>query len=227
MYADEDLILISGLQHVAFCERQWVLIHMEQEWRENILTIEGKHMHEFVHEQGSESRCNIRTVRGLRLRSLKLGLYGVADMVEFHREDAVVVKNIGYASGRWIPYPVEYKRGRKRYDLVDEVQLCAQALCLEEMLEVPVLKGAIYYGQPRRRNVIEFSSQIRDEVSRLSMRARKLYEGKCIPQFTAGPHCKNCSLYEICMPETTLKDNSVKYVEKILKEISEYKGVIP
>lgn len=227
MYSDEDLLLISGLQHVAFCEKQWVLIHMEQEWEENPLTIEGKHLHEFVHEQGRESRGAIRTVTGMRLRSLKLGLYGIADMVEFHHDSSgVEIKNIANNGERWIPYPIEYKRGRKRYDIADEVQLCAQALCLEEMLGLPILKGAIYYGQPRRRNVIDFSLEIKDEVYRLCSKARKLYEGECAPQYNTGTHCKNCSLANVCMPNLTSKDKSAKYVENILKDILTYLGDI-
>lgn len=225
MYSDEDLLLISGLQHVAFCERQWVLIHVEQEWVENPLTIEGKHLHEFVHEQGSESRGTIRTVTGMRLRSLKLGLYGIADMVEFHRDNSgVELKNIANRGERWMPYPIEYKRGRKRYDLADEVQLCAQALCLEEMLGLTILKGAIYYGQPRRRNVIDFSLEVKNEVYRLCSKARKLYEGECAPQYTTGSHCKNCSLVNVCLPDLTITDKSVKYLENILKDTLAYQG---
>lgn len=153
MYADDDLLLISGLQHLTFCERQWVLIHVEQLWAENFLTVEGGHLHENVHQIGSESRGEVKLATGLYLRSSKLGLYGVADMVEFHRDDerGVVIPGFKDKTKKWLPYPIEYKRGRKRWDNADEIQMCAQAICLEEMLGCSVPEGAIFYGEPKRR----------------------------------------------------------------------------
>ncbi len=220
MFSDEDLLAISGLQHLTFCERQWALIHMEQVWSENVLTIEGKQLHDFVHEQGSESRSGVRMVCALRLRSLELGLSGVADLVEFHQSDeGVAVEGL---RGLWLPYPVEYKRGRKRYDLADEIQLCAQALCLEEMLGVSVKTGAIYYGQPRRRVVIDISQELRDKLYSLCSRARELLELKVKPLANVGRHCKNCSLVEDCMPDIIKNDRSEKYISAILRDIAEY-----
>ena len=218
MFSDEDLLPISGLQHLTFCERQWALIHMEMEWEENVRTVEGKQLHEFVHEQGTNVRSGVRMVRGLRLRSLMLGLYGVADLVEFHPHDNGV--KLPGLSGRWLPYPVEYKRGRKRYDSADETQLCAQALCLEEMLNVSVAKGAIYYGQPRRRTEIDLTADLREEVARLCSRARELYDSRQMPPGRTGRHCSNCSLEEVCMPNFTVKDKSAKYVANLLTELS-------
>jgi len=218
MLSDEDLLPIAGLRQLAFCERRWALVHMDQEWDENVLTIEGKQLHEFVHEQGTNVRYGVRMARGLRLRSLTLGLYGVADLVEFHPHDGEAV--LPGFSGRWLPYPVEYKRGRKRYDSADEIQLCAQALCLEEMLNVVVPKGAIYYGQPRRRSEIDLTANLREEVGRLCSRARELYDSRQIPPPRAGKHCSNCSLENICMPNLATKDKSAKYVTSILKELS-------
>jgi len=218
MFSDEDLLLISGLNHLIFCERRWALVYMEMEWDENVWTVEGKQLHESVHEQGSNVRSGVRMVRGLRLRSLMLGLYGVADLVEFHPHDNGAA--LPGFFGRWLPYPVEYKRGRKRYDSADEVQLCAQALCLEEMLNVVVPKGAIYYGQPRRRSEIDLTADLREEVARLCFRARELYGSRLIPPPRAGRHCSNCSLENICMPNLATKDKSAKYVTSILKELS-------
>ena len=218
MFSDEDLLPISGLQHLAFCERQWALIHMEMEWEENERTVEGKQLHEFVHEQGTSVRSGVRMTRGLRLRSLTLGLYGVADLVEFHpHDDGVTVPEF---SGRWLPYPVEYKRGRKRYDSADETQLCAQALCLEEMLNVAVPKGAIYYGQPRRRAEINLTADLREEVARLCSRARELYGSRLMPPPRLGRHCSNCSLENVCMPNLAAKDTSAEYVANLLTELS-------
>lgn len=217
-WEDEDLLSISGLQHLMFCERQWALIHMEQEWNENVLTVEGRQLHQFVHEQGSEVRAGTRMVRGLWLRSLTLGLYGVADLVEFHPfAEGAILPGV---SGKWLPYPVEYKRGRKRYDRADEVQLCAQGLCLEEMLGVSIPRGAVYYGQPRRRSEIELSAELRGEVERICHRARELYEARRIPPPRLGRHCLNCSLENVCMPQLAAKDQSSVYVRDILKEIS-------
>jgi len=218
MFSDEDLLPISGLQHLTFCERQWALIHMDMEWDENVRTVEGKQLHETVHEQGTNVRSGVRMARGLRLRSLTLGLYGVADMVEFHPHDGGAA--LPELSGRWLPYPVEYKRGRKRYDSADEVQLCAQALCLEEMLNVTVPKGAIYYGQPRRRSEIDLIADLREKVARLCSRARELYSSRQIPPPRTGRHCSSCSLENICMPQLAAKDKSAKYVANILKELS-------
>ena len=215
MFGDEDLLPISGLQHLRFCERQWALIHMEREWEENVLTVEGRQLHEFVHEQGSESRRGMRMVRGLRLRSLELGLYGVADLVEFHPSERGVP--LPGQSGRWLPYPVEYKRGRKRHDRADEIQLCAQALCLEEMLRIGIEKGAVYYGQPRRRSEVALSDDLRREVRELCRRARELFELGEIPGSKRGGHCKSCSLEAVCMPGLTERDESERYIGELLK----------
>ena len=140
-YSEDDLIMISALQHFAFCPRQCALIHIEQVWTESGLTAEGRIMHEKVHEEQRESRGAVRIECGIPLRSLRLGLIGKADVVEFHR--------IG--KGVWQPFPVEYKRGKPKPDHCDKVQLCAQAMCLEEMLSVPVPEGALFYGRTRRR----------------------------------------------------------------------------
>src|SRR5690348_6204744 len=140
MYSEEDLLPLSALQHLAFCERQWALIHLEGAWAENQLTAEGRVMHDRVHEPGIESRGDVKISRGLRLRSLRLGLCGIADVVEFHRrgrrEDATVANErvppdavrLPSVPGLWTPFPVEYKRGRPKSGPFDEIQLCAQAL---------------------------------------------------------------------------------------------------
>ena len=156
MLAEEDLLPLSALQHLLFCERQCALIHVEQLWDENLFTAEGRVIHERVHEQGGESRGNIRIERGLPLRSFRLGLVGKADVVEFHR----------VTTQRWQPFPVEFKRGKPKRDDCDKVQLCAQALCLEEMLATVVEAGALYYGRTRRRLDIAFDTGLRDETEK-------------------------------------------------------------
>ncbi len=220
MYDDSDFLLISGLQHLTFCERQWMLIHLEQLWAENILTVEGEQMHANVHEIGSESRGEVKLATGLQLRSEKLGLYGVADMVEFHRDDENGVPIPGFKDKRkrWQPYPIEYKRGRKRWDFADELQMCAQAICLEEMLGCSVREGAIFYGEPKRRTQIALTEELRGEVAAKCNRARLLASGTEAPNYKPGKQCKSCSMREHCMPEKTRNsDRSRRYLDEIFK----------
>lgn len=200
MFAESDLIPISALQHFAFCERQCALIHVEQAWAENRLTAEGRVLHERVHDAGSESRPGVRTARGLRLRSLALGLTGVADVVEFRPdEQGIAVPGL---RGRWQPYPVEFKRGRPKADRCDEVQLCAQALCLEEMLGATIREGALFYGQPRRRQDVTFDASLRGLVGELAARAQELIRSGRTPAAVPLTKCKSCSLFDLCQPAT-------------------------
>ena len=160
-YSEDEFLMISGLQHLTFCPRQCALIHMEQAWSENVLTALGEVMHERVHTAGAESRSDVRIVRGLKLKSARLGLTGVADVVEFHKVSPAPSDNCNAAppagqgvklpkrSGLWVPYPVEYKRGKPKPDNCDAVQLCAQAICLEEAFNVTLTSGALFYGQSR------------------------------------------------------------------------------
>ena len=219
MFSEDDLLPISGLQHLTFCERQWALIHMECEWSENVLTVEGKQLHEFVHGQCSENRSGVRMVRGLRIRSLEFGLYGVADMVEFRPSDEGA--EINGRRGLCVPYPVEYKHGRKRYDHANEMQLCAQAVCLEEMFGVKVPVGAIYYGRPKRRGEVEISDSLRAEFVSACSRMRALYEQENDPVPTIGRHCRNCSLSDECMPGVISGDKSKSYVDGIMRGLSD------
>jgi CRISPR-associated exonuclease Cas4 len=188
---EDDLIMISALQHYAFCVRQCALIHIEQVWQESGLTVEGRILHERVHEQEGESRAGIRIERGLPLRSLKLGLIGMADLVEFHK--------IG--KGSWRPFPVEYKRGKPKPDHCDEVQLCAQALCLEEMMGVEVSQGALFYGKTRHRHEVIFSQEIRKETEETAGKVRELLSAGKTPLPVFEKKCKQCSLLELCLPQ--------------------------
>jgi CRISPR-associated exonuclease Cas4 len=199
-YTEEDLIMISALQHFVFCQRQCALIHIEQVWDENRATAEGKIMHERVHEQDRESRGDMRIEYGLPLRSLRLGLIGKADVVEFHR----VGKDM------WQPFPVEYKRGKPKVDHCDKIQLCAQALCLEEMLSVFVPQGAIFYGRTRRRLDVIFDNSLRLETEETVDKARRLITAGLTPPPVYEKRCKSCSLIEECMPKTIEKKSSVK-----------------
>ena len=199
-YTEDDFIMISALQHIAFCERQCALIHIEQVWSESGLTAEGHIMHERVHEQDRESRRNVRIEYGLPLRSLKLGLVGKADVVEFRR----VGKDF------WQPFPVEYKRGKPKHDHCDMIQLCAQAMCLEEMLSVSVPSGAIFYGRTRRRLDVSFDDTLRKETEEAAEKAHQLIASGKTPPPVYEKRCKSCSLIEECIPKTIGEKSSVK-----------------
>ena len=185
--APDDALPLSGLQHLAFCPRQWALIHLEQAWEENRLTAEGRLLHERADLPSQVRRNDLRVVRGLALASRRLGLTGRADVVEFRPE----------------PYPVEYKRGKCKPTDCDLVQLCAQALCLEEMLNCPVPRGAIFYGEPRRRTDVEFTADLRLRTESLAVEMHRLYDARQTPAAQPEPHFQNCSLVNICLPQAT------------------------
>lgn len=199
-YSEDDLIMISALQHFVFCPRQCALIHIEQVWAESRLTAEGRIMHEKVHEEGDESRGSVRIARGVPLRSLRLGLVGVADVVEFHHVEGTV----------WQPFPVEYKRGKPKPDRCDAVQLCAQAVCLEEMLTLRVPEGALFYGKTRRRADVAFDEALRKETEEVAEKARQLIASGITPPPAYAKRCANCSLVAGCMPKAIAKQRSVK-----------------
>jgi CRISPR-associated exonuclease Cas4 len=214
MFPESSLLPLSALQHLAFCERQCALIHIEQAWEENRLTAEGRLMHERVHDQDSESRGDLYIVRGLKLRSLELGLTGVADVVEFHRVEIGGVKLSG-KKGEWQPFPVEYKRGKPKKDSCDEVQLCGQAMCLEEMLGIAIGSGALYYGSQHKRHDVEFGPALRSETVALAKRLHDLIDSGRTPRAVYEKKCEHCSLFELCMPEAGRADVK-KYMDEML-----------
>lgn len=190
---DDDLLPLSALQHLVFCPRQCALIHGEQAWAENRLTAEGRILHDRADSGEAETRGEVRIARAVRLVSRRLGLSGIADVVEFHPAP-------GEAGGRR-PLPVEYKRGKPKPHDADRVQLCAQALCLEEMLGATVPEGALFYAKPRRREAVAFTPELRDRVAALAARLRAmLQEPRLPPPLANDPRCAACSLVEICRP---------------------------
>jgi CRISPR-associated exonuclease Cas4 len=209
MYSESELLPLSGLQHLAYCERQWALIHIEQQWAESRLTAEGRQMHDHAHEQSEEWREEVRISRGLAVRSLRLGLSGKVDVVEFHSAPNAPRR----------AFPIEYKRGRPKPNRCDEVQLCAQALCLEEMLGIEVPWGAIFYGLPRRRKELNFSMDLRAETEKLAARLRSLYEAGVTPAAVYSPKkCNRCSLLKLCLPETAGEAHStLSYLARQVK----------
>lgn len=214
MYDENDLLPLSALQHFLFCERQCALIHVERLWAENRFTAEGRIMHERVHTADRKLRGNIRTEFGVRLRSLALGVVGQADVVEFHKIEA----NHGRAYG-WQPFPVEYKRGRAKKENWDRVQLCAQAICLEEMLDVEIPDGALFYGKTRRRREVAFDETLRAETEDAAHRLHALVASGRTPAPVYAARCERCSIMELCLPKTTGSQKStIDYIQKIVKE---------
>ena len=191
VFTEDDLLPLSALQHLLFCERQCALIHVEQLWAENRLTVEGRHLHERADGGGAETRGGVRTVRSLAVRSLRLGLSGRADVVEFHADPL---------GGPPRPFPVEYKRGRPKRDHSDRVQLCAQALCLEEMLAQEVPRGAIYHYASRRRREVVFDRALRSLTEETVQAVRRILLMGSVPPPVADARCPKCSLFDACMP---------------------------
>lgn len=208
MYSEDDLIQLSALQHFVFCQRQCALIHIEQVWMENLFTAQGRVMHNRAHEGKIESRGGDRIERGMFLRSFRLGLSGKADVVEFHKD-----------GDKFTPFPIEYKRGKPKRDLSDKVQLCAQALCLEEMLEVPVLRGALFYGKIRRRLDVEFEETLRAQTMDTAEALHKFIEAGITPLAEYSQRCRSCSLVDVCIPRVANSIHSVK--EYLLRETKE------
>jgi CRISPR-associated exonuclease Cas4 len=208
-YSEDDLVMISALQHFAFCPRQCALIHVEQVWRESGLTVEGRILHERVHEQEGETRAGVRIERGLPLRSLRLGLVGVADVVEFHKT----------GKGLWRPFPVEYKRGKPKPDRCDEVQICAQAICLEEMMDVDVPQGALFYGKTRHRHDVLFTETLRRETEEMARQVHELVASGKTPIPVYEKRCKQCSLMEVCLPKSLGRRRDIsRYLSGALNE---------
>jgi len=232
MYNEEDLLPISRLQHFLFCERRAALVEIEGIWADNLFTVEGTHLHQKVDDDVSpESRGGLRVTRGLLLHSFELGLSGKADVVEFHRlceeetaspsipgEKAAAIPLAGI-SGLWRPYPVDYKRGRLRHEEGFEAQLCAQALCLEEMLGVAVPEGALYYGKPRRRLAVVFDDALREKTKEAARRLHELIASGRTPQARYEKKCESCSMLSVCMPKITGSHRSVqRYMAQALAQ---------
>jgi len=208
MYTEDQLLPISALQHLLFCPRQCVLIHIERLWEENVLTAEGRIAHEKVDDGGAEIRAGRKTAFGLPLRSLRLGLIGKADVVEFFRDDA----------GKMAAFPVEHKRGRPKQKDCDRVQLCAQAICLEEMLGVNVKEGALFYCKTRRREDVVFNDGLRRLTEETAVRLHELIEAGTTPRAEYAKKCKSCSLVELCLPKVSSAKRSV---ERYLRTVGE------
>jgi CRISPR-associated exonuclease Cas4 len=205
MYSESDLLPLSALQHLVFCERQCALIHIEQVWSENQFTAEGRALHERTHSQTAETRQGRKKERGMPVRSLELGVAGMTDVVEFGETG--------------VPFPVEYKRGRPKKGNMDEIQLCAEAICLEEMLGKKIPEGALFYGKTRRRKTVRFDDLLRAQTKDAAVRLHSLLDSGVTPPPAYGPKCKSCSLAEICLPKVFSRGKKVgQYVIRTLEK---------
>jgi CRISPR-associated exonuclease Cas4 len=213
-YAPDELLALSGIQHFYFCRRQWALIHIERLWQENALTVEGRLLHKRVDNPfQTEVRGGTITARAMPVASYRLGLYGVCDVVEFTPSPNGV--RLPGRVGTYLPAPVEYKRGKEKLDACDEVQLCAQALCLEEMLPVAIPSGHLYYGETRRRVVVVFSAELRALVVRMAAEMHEYFSKGHTPRVKPGRACRSCSLADLCLPRLQGKVGlASKYVQQ-------------
>lgn len=213
----DEPIMLSALQHFVFCRRQWGLIHIEQQWQDNERTVSGNLMHQRAHdEQQVEKRGPLLVMRGLRVSSSTLGATGICDVVEFHqRPEGVALP--GY-EGLWLPYPVEYKRGAPKAHDADELQLCAQAMCLEEMLLCAIPEGSLYYGETRRRKTVRFSPEMRQRVVALLEEMRQYMRRGYTPRCKPSKSCNACSLKDICLPKLNRAPSVSAYIREHTKE---------
>nr|WP_243413490.1 CRISPR-associated protein Cas4 [Pseudoflavonifractor phocaeensis] len=208
---------MSGLQHFAFCRRQWALIHIEQQWKENLRTVEGDLFHHRAHDgQSRERRGNTLILRGISVSSPTLGISGKCDVVEFHADPNGV--SLHGEEGLWTPFPVEYKRGAPKAHQADELQLCAQAMCLEEMLCCTIPEGALFYGETRRRTAVSFSVELRSRVKELLEEMHQLYRRGHTPKVRRSKSCNACSLQELCLPALMKGSDVDAYLRQAMEE---------
>lgn len=219
MYNEEDFLQLSGLQHFKFCRRQWALIHIENQWAENARTVDGTILHEKAHDSEARESCGDRLItRDMRVFSATLGVSGACDVVEFHRRESGIP--LQGREGLWQPYPVEYKRGKPKSGTEDALQLCGQAMCLEEMLCCRITEGALFYGEPRRRERIIFTEELRQEVVGLLKEMHQLYARGHTPKVKPSKACNDCSLKDLCLPKLMRQRSVTQYLRDAM-EVSE------
>lgn len=216
-YREEDYLMISGIQHFQFCRRQWALIHIEQQWEENVHTMAGRLMHKKAHDRLlTESRKDVLITRALPVSSRTLGASGECDVVEFHRcEDGV--RLVGHR-GLYSVYPVEYKKGKPKISDEDILQLAAQTICLEEMFSTTIPEAAIFYGETRRRERVEMTEDLRDRVREMFREMHQYYERRYTPRVKRRKGCNSCSLQDICLPGLGKNVSVEEYVRRTLEE---------
>lgn len=217
-YKEDDFLSLAGLQHFAFCRRQWALIHIENQWADNLRTIEGNILHENAHDDGfTEKRGSIVVSRGMPVFSAALGITGVCDVVEFHQDPCGV--SINGWDGSWLPLPVEYKKGAPKEHRADEMQLCCQGMCLEDMLLCSIEKGYLYYGETRHRTEVLFDDELRQLVRETVREMHECYDRRYTPKVKISKRCRACSLANICLPKLCNKLSVSDYLDDRIGEI--------
>lgn len=216
MSKDEDFLQLSGIQHFVFCPRQWSLIHLENQWSENYFTITGEQLHEKAHSGDVEKRNNLIITRALYVFSNTMKISGQCDIVEFHADKNGV--NIVGWEGTWNPIPVEYKRGKEKEHNADILQLCAEAMCLEEMLNCEIKRGYLYYGQPKRRTEVVFTDETRENVRDCYKKMHEYFDRGYTPKPKKKNACNSCSIKDICIPKLEKVENVSDYIKNSLKE---------
>ncbi|BCP63644.1 CRISPR-associated protein Cas4 [Streptococcus suis] len=214
VYAEDDYLMLSGIQHFQFCKRQWALIHIYQEWAENEATTHGQFLHQKADNPYiKEKRKDFLVSRAMQVSSKELGLYGILDVVEFHKDEAGI--SLSGKRGKWIPTIVEYKRGKPKKDERDIVQLVAQTMCLEETLACKIDKGYLYYHSVNKKVEISISAELRQLVIELARQMHELYQKRDLPKAEYFKNCQLCSLVDICMPRLSKKSRSVaNYIQQ-------------
>jgi CRISPR-associated exonuclease Cas4 len=217
MYSEDDYLMLSGLQHFAFCRRQWALIHIEQQWADNYRTADGEVMHRNVHDaEFREKRGDTVITRAMAVSSPRLGISGECDVVEFVRDKDGI--NISGLDGRYRIVPIEYKRGEPKPDESDIMQLTAQALCLEEMLCCEIPKGYLFYGETRHRHEVVFTEELRERTEKAIAEMRMYYDRRYTPKVKRSKACNACSLKDICLPVLCGGRSASEYVKEMLGE---------
>ncbi|MCK9330888.1 MAG: CRISPR-associated protein Cas4 [Candidatus Cloacimonetes bacterium] len=217
MYEEDDFIDLSGIQHFSFCRRQWALIHIEQQWVENERTIDGSILHENAHNECFfESRSGSLVVRGMRVHSVELGISGICDVVEF-LQSPNGVEIIG-RKGKWIAFPVEYKRGADKENDADRLQVCCQLMCLEEMLGFNSDTGFIYYGETRHRSLVSVDENLRTKAREMILEMHELLSRGYTPKVRFSNSCNACSLKQICLPKIEGGKSALEYVKAMLSK---------
>ncbi len=219
MYTEDDFIQLSALQHYVFCPRQCALIHVEDVWRENLFTVRGSILHEKVDTDSCETRGTVKTVRGLRIHSFRLGITGRCDVVEFcHVKEGYLQQRASSVEGN-LHYgevlPVEFKSGQPKDDLSDKVQLCAQVFCLEEMLNTTIKDGAFFYGRIRRRVRVEITDDLRRQTEETIAAVREIVSGTVVPSVRYTEKCKHCSLEVVCQPRAMNERKLASYMKNL------------
>lgn len=218
LYTEDDMLMLSGIQHYVFCPRQWALIHMEQQWEDNRLTVEGSLLHQHVDDPFYRQKCgDYITLRSVHIASQSLGFYGITDVVELHPGDSPenCITHPKYP-GYWRPFPVEYKHGKPKIDERDAVQLMAQTICLEEQYNIHIGAGALFYGETNHRETIVFDEQLRQLTIRYAQEMHAVYEKGVLPDIIKKAYCRNCSLVNKCMPELANCKRVANYLKDYL-----------